>query len=88
MDIPSLVVDSDNNIYVVARELDTTFTAPDANDLWFAYYNGTTWSETNVSDHLRAAGARMAKTDSMNTTLISTSRLPWSGPDKTRPTMS
>ena len=53
MEIPSLVVDKDDNIYVVARELDTSVTNPDDNDLWFAYYNGTTWSETNVSDELR-----------------------------------
>jgi hypothetical protein len=53
MEIPSLVVDKDDNIYVVARELDTSVTNPDDNDLWFAYYNGTTWSETNVSDDLR-----------------------------------
>ena len=51
--MPSLVVDRDNNIYVVTRELDTSVTEPDDNDLWFAYYNGTTWTTTNVSEDLR-----------------------------------
>ena len=53
MEIPSLVVDRDNNIYVVAREFDGSVSAPDDNDLWFAYYNGSVWSETNVSNDLR-----------------------------------
>jgi len=56
MGMPSLVVDRDDNIYVVTREYDAEITTPDNNDLYFAYFDGATWTETNVSKALRDLG--------------------------------